>query len=421
MKYYVIVQATAFPLSAEEFSVDSAFAGHLLQLREQLGSRFEVLVLVGPAMSAESYKGTRASMTVLDARTTGIRFLPAFAADVSRIRFLLTGWLPMWRWLNRLFDKPCVVHAGMSTDLARPLMFMAALAGRHRKRPVIFMVDMDFRQHARRFRQTGIWNTRQYLVNRCLYDPQKWLQLWLAPRLFDLCCFKGGALVRDFGGGRPNVRTFFDTAHAPQDVLDGPQLALRVAFQLDTSNPLMVTYFGRLAPNKGIDRMVSAVHAARAQGSGIRMRIIGAGECGAALQEQIHDLQLQDAVEIVPPAPYGPALFDLLQSCHLCLAAPLVEDTPRAAFDAMARGLPLVAFDISYFTDLAQLSQAVLTTPWPRVEGLAAALSRLAADREQLANLTTNAVNFARENTQDIWLARRLEWTDEVLKLQPVR
>ena len=61
MKYYVIVQATAFPLSAEEFSVDSAFAGHLLQLREQLGSRFEELVLVGPAMSAESYKATRAS------------------------------------------------------------------------------------------------------------------------------------------------------------------------------------------------------------------------------------------------------------------------------------------------------------------------------------------------------------------------
>ena len=130
------------------------------------------------------------------------------------------------------------------------------------------------------------------------------------------------------------------------------------------------------------------------------MRIIGAGECHEALQKQVHDLHLQGAVEILRTRPDGPALFALSQSCHLCLAAPLVEDTPRAAFDAMARGLPLVAFDISYFTDLAQLSQAVLTTPWPRVEGLAAALAKLAANRQQLAKLTTNAVNFARRITR---------------------
>jgi glycosyltransferase involved in cell wall biosynthesis len=355
-------------------------------------------------------------MVELDAQASGIRFLPAFELDVPRWKFLLTGWWPMWRMLNREFSVPCVVHSGMSTDLARPLMLMASLAGWWRKRPVVFFVDMDFREHAKRFRETGAWSLHSYLLNRAVYDPLKWIQLWMAPRLFDLCCFKSPALVHSFGKGRPNVKTFFDTAHSASQVVSEEELTLRLSSCADPSRGLVACYFGRLAMNKGVDRMIAAVRIARKAGPDVRLRIIGDGECRDALRQQVEREGLGDFVDFIAAVPYGEPLFRLLEDCDVCLAAPLVEDTPRAAFDAMARGLPVIAFDISYFRDLAASGASVMTTPWPHPEGMASALAGLSADRNRLAGLVRNAVVFARANTQEIWLARRHAWLQELLR-----
>jgi glycosyltransferase involved in cell wall biosynthesis len=298
----------------------------------------------------------------------------------------------------------------MSTDLVRPLMFMASLAAKRLGRPVIFIVDMDFRQHARQFYRTGKWSLKSYLASSLLYDPLKGLQLRLAPRLFDVCCLKGQSLVRDFGRGRTNVHNFYDTVHSVSDVLNEQQLQTRVRWLESGDGPLRATYFGRLAANKGVDRMIDAIGMARSQGSNVCLRIIGHGECLEHLRAHARDIGVQEQVEFLAPVPYGEPLFRLLADCHLCLAAPLIEDTPRAAFDAFSRGLPIIAFDIEYFRDLSRASGAVLAMRWPEVDGLADALVRMDRDRELLGSMARSAVNFAARNTQDIWLQRRLGW-----------
>jgi len=416
MRYVVVVQAPAWPVSPEKCALESAFGAHLRELKAQVGATFDELLLIGPSLTRAQYETLRTQLVELDARETGIRFLPAFPLDTPRWKFLLTGWWPMWRMLNREFSGPCVVHSGMSTDLARPLMFMASLAGRWRKRPVVFFVDMDFREHAKRFRATGTWSLPSYLLNRAVYDPLKWIQLWLAPRLFDLCCYKGPALVRTFGSGRSNVKAIFDTAHSASQVLGEEALARRLSRIADPSRSLVACYFGRLAMNKGIDRMITAVRLAREAGANVRLRIIGAGECGETLRAQVERERLGEAIEFVDPVPYGEPLFRLLKDCDVCLAAPLVEDTPRAAFDAMARGLPVIAFDISYFRDLASAGGSVVTTPWPDPQGMARELVSLSVDRAQLAGLVRKAVEFARANTQQIWLSRRHAWLQDLLQ-----
>jgi glycosyltransferase involved in cell wall biosynthesis len=416
MRYVVVVQAPAWPVSHGVFALDSAFAAHLRELKMQVGSAFEELVLIGPSMTQAQYEALRPQMVELDAQASGIRFLPAFPLDVPRWKFLLTGWWPMWRMLNREFSGPCVVHSGMSTDLARPLMFMASLAGWWRKRPVVFFVDMDFREHARRFRETGAWGLRSYVLNRAVYDPLKWIQLWMAPRLFDLCCFKSPALVRSFGKGRPNVKSFFDTAHSASQVVSEEALAERLSRISDPARGLVACYFGRLAMNKGVDRMIEAVRVARKAGADVRLRIIGDGECRDALRQQVEREGLGYAVDFINAVSYGEPLFSLLADCDVCLAAPIVEDTPRAAFDAMARGLPVIAFDISYFRELAMSGGSVVTTPWPHAQGMASALVDLSTDRMRLASLVRKAVVFARANTQEIWLSRRHAWLQALLR-----
>jgi glycosyltransferase involved in cell wall biosynthesis len=413
MKYFVVVQAPAYPLGEERFSIESAFAIHLQELRKLIGPAYSELVLIGPALSKQQAVSQSAHMTTLELAGSGIRFLPAFPLDVSRARFLLRRWTPTWRWLKQQFAGPCVVHSGMSTELSRPLMFMASLAGWRMGRPVMFMVDMDWRMHARRFRRTGEWGLGTYLVNRLAYDPLKWIQLWLAPRLFDVCCFKGDTLVRDFGRGRPNVHKFHDTVHGASDVLTGPQLDARLEWIHKAAAPLRIAYFGRLAANKGIDRIIEAVQQAGGSGTDIRLRIIGDGDQAESLQALVRTRNLQARVEFIGAVPWGAPLFALLEDQHLCVMAPLIEDTPRAAFDAFCRGLPIVAFDIAFFRDLAAESGAVVTTPWPQAGGLAQAFTQLSVDREALARRSADAVAFAARNTQQIWLERRLGWLRE--------
>lgn len=415
MKYFVVVQAPAWSLGPDRCALESAFAVHLVELRNRIGDRFTELVLVGPSMPEAQYRASADRLAVLDATQTGVRFVPVPGMQLSRAKFLLTRFPATWRWLRDLFRDPCVVQSGMSTDLSRPVMFMASLAARSRRRPVVFMVDMDFRKHAIRFYRTGQWSLKSFLVNRVVYDPLQWIQLWLAPRLFDLCCYKGESLVRDFGGGRANVRNFFDTVHAADDVLDASALERRAVERRARAPALLrATYFGRLASNKGIDRMIDAVHLARRRGASVELRIVGNGECAAALREQVDRLGLGDVVALEPAVAYGEELFARLDDCDVALAAPLIEDTPRAAFDAMARGLPILAWDITYFADLARLSGAVVTTPWPSVEGMADALVALARDPARLDAMAERAVAFARDNTQAIWLDRRLAWLREV-------
>jgi glycosyltransferase involved in cell wall biosynthesis len=277
------------------------------------------------------------------------------------------------------------------------------------------MVDMDFRQHAWRFYKIGSWSLKSYLASRLVYDPLKGLQLRLAPGLFDVCCFKGASLVRDYGRGRTNVHDFYDTVHSARDVLDEEQQRARLRWLESGTGPLRVVYFGRLAANKGVDRMIAAVKLARSRGTDVCLRVIGDGECREALHAQARSTAMEEHVEFLLPVQYGEQLFRLLEDCHACMAAPLIEDTPRAAFDAFSRGLPIIAFDIAYFRDLAQASDAVLAMPWPEVDGLADALLRIDGDRALLGSMSSNAVRFAARNTQEIWLQKRLEWLREIM------
>jgi glycosyltransferase involved in cell wall biosynthesis len=103
-------------------------------------------------------------------------------------------------------------------------------------------------------------------------------------------------------------------------------------------------------------------------------------------------------------------LFQLLNDAHLAIATPLAEDTPRASFDAFARGLPLLAFDITFYRDLAA-NGAVALAAWPSLESIAEQLVVLSNDRQRLARMAEAAVVYARENTQAYWLNKRISWT----------
>lgn len=421
MDYVIAVQAPAYPLSPTRFATESAFAEHLKELRHSIGPRFKRLVLVAPSLDSADYDEQKSFLGTVDADKDGIVFLPAYPAATSARHFWQSHALPLWRRLKATVSTAGVVHAGMSTDTWRPMMAMVNLAAWRAKRPVIFFVDIDFRKHSWRFYKLGVWNLKNYLVNRVLHDPLKWLQCWLAPRMFKLVLLKSASMVRDFGQGRANVKNFFDTAHSLEQVLTDEELRRRQAWLQDPSGPLRLVYFGRLVAYKGLDRVVEAVGLARAQGLDVRFTLIGSGESLPDLQAQVESAGLSDAVEFLPQVPYGKELFDQLERVHFSVATPLVEDTPRSAFDSMARGIPILAFDITYFRDLAQASQAVVLAEWPSPQALATQMMERNRQRDSIAHMAAEAVAFARDNTQKKWLAQRMRWTLELAMDDPAQ
>jgi len=128
------------------------------------------------------------------------------------------------------------------------------------------------------------------------------------------------------------------------------------------------------------------------------------------LRRLTHELGLVGRVEFQPALPFGPRLFEELYGAHLSLAAPLIGDTPRSALDALAAGIPLLAFDTEYYASLVH-SGAVDIVPWPSVEALAARIAHYAEDKRRLQPLAQAGLEFARNNTQAAWLHARAQWT----------
>jgi len=414
--YLVVVQAPAYPVRAGVFATESAFAEHLRMLRDRLGKRFDRLLLAAPRISDADYESRKESLSHVDEAEERIHFVPLHDVESGRLRFWRSDARRVWRTLREAVRSAELVHSGIGDDLWRPAMIFANAAAKLEKRPVLWHVDIDFRNDTEMYRETGVWGRRAYLLNRFVYDPMKLAQLHLAPKMFDLVLLKSASMVKDVGRGAPHVRNFYDTVHSAQQVLDPDSAAHRMGWMKDASVPLKLAFFGRFVEYKGLDRSIEAVRIAREKsGRDIRLELIGQGEEKGRLEAQIRERNLQDAVTIVPPVPYGQELFSRIRQSHVQIATPLCEDTPRAAFDAFAQGMPIVAFDIRYYEDLAQESGAVATARWPDPEALADVIVALDTDRNRLASMSEHALSFARDNTQEIWLDRRIQWTLDML------
>ena len=406
--YVLAVQAPAHSLGHGRFAMESAFTVHIRELKARLSPPFARLVVIAPALSQEQYAASGVVFGVLSEAEDGVIFVPVRAP--GRQHFWSGAGIPAWRHMRAILATAGYVHGGLSWDLRSPDLLLLNLLAWRRRLPTTFVVDIDFRKTSSRFRALGLWSRKSYVVNRLLHDPFKRFQVWLAARMSSLALLKSSSMVEDYGRGRANVKDFLDAAHSARDVVSDEVLDARLA-QRAAQRRLDVVYFGRMVPYKGIDLVLDALELATRQGADIHLTLVGGGESVDELRQRVQRAGLQDSVTFVPPVAYGDQLFEIVDRADVAVAAPKVEDTPRAALDAMARGLPIVAFDIDYFKYLADKSGAVVLAAWPSAESLGTAMVRLAGEREAVADMARKAVVFARANTQEIWLDKRLAWT----------
>ncbi len=414
--YVLAVQAPAHSLGDGRFATESAFAIHLKALQEDLSDEFERLVLVAPEIPQSIYEKNPGAYGYVSEEHDNIVFVPAYKRETTRRRFWTKEIIPLWRRLGKVLESAAYLHTGLEENIWIPYLALLNARAIFKRVPLTFVVDIDYRLMSFRFYKTGVWSKKNYIVNRLIHDPFKHIQLWLAVRTSNLVLLKSPTMVAEYGAGRPHVKDFLDAAHSAADIVSDDSLDLRLSERNNRSRPLELIYFGRFVPYKGLDLVLGAVQNALSQEANIRLTLVGNGECLDELKASSAALGISHAVTFLPPVPYGPELFTLVDRADVAIAAPKIEDTPRAALDAFARGVPLVAFDIDYFRNLAEKSGGVALATWPSPASLAEQIVSLEQNRASIAQMARKSVAFARANTQEIWLDRRREWTKEAYR-----
>jgi len=316
--------------------------------------------------------------------------------------------IALWREVG----KADIVHAGPSHP-TRPFEFLAIVIAKIRAKRTIYVTDIDHRQSPEMLFRSGMLSRRQYWMTRWVWGAGLHVQHRFAARYCSLVMLKSAQMVKDYGQGRSNVKNFIDTAFDEGHLV--PPARLMEKASQSGAGPLRLVYFGRLVAYKGVDHMLRAVKIAADNGVDVRFQIIGDGAEFSRLQALVEDLDLRERTELVGALPFDNTLFERLQQQQVLLAAPLSEDTPRSAFDALASGLAIVAYDTYYYRELHDAGAPVTLVPWLNHAALGEALINLAADRERLQESFLKARTFAEHHTQEKWLDRRIEWTRELV------
>lgn len=174
-----------------------------------------------------------------------------------------------------------------------------------------------------------------------------------------------------------------------------------------------VLYAGQLYPWKGVDVLLEAV----ASLPGVRLTVLGGLEGEADLtrvRERVRSLGLEGRTEMpgtVPQARVGHELARASVVAVPFLRSAMTErhTSPLKAFEAMAAGRPLVVTDLPSSRELLRDGENALLVPPGDVAALAAALSRLLADRPLAERLARTAFDEAPRYSWDSRAGRLLE------------
>jgi glycosyltransferase involved in cell wall biosynthesis len=169
----------------------------------------------------------------------------------------------------------------------------------------------------------------------------------------------------------------------------------------------MVVAAGRYAPEKGYDRLIDAFAPVAGRHPGWSLRIFGHGPLRGALEKQAARLGLEDRVAL--PGLAGNIEHELRSASVFALSS-IHEGLPMALAEAMACGLPCVAFDCAPgVREIVTDGVDGVVVPPRDVAGLAEGLDRVMGDEDLRRRLGTAARASVRRFAPDQVLA---QWED---------
>ncbi len=165
-------------------------------------------------------------------------------------------------------------------------------------------------------------------------------------------------------------------------------------------------FFGRLVWYKGIYDVVDAWERVVSKLPKSRLLIIGDGPERSSLEQRIKERGLADSIELAGFV-YPPRSYELLKKCRLGLFPSHEEGWGISLCEAMACGLPVVAYDLPAYRSVYK--RGLVTAPLGDSAGLAAQTIRLLTNAESFRDLAAAAMQQASE--YDVRIVAQTQWT----------
>jgi len=189
-----------------------------------------------------------------------------------------------------------------------------------------------------------------------------------------------------------------------------------------TGRPPTIGYFARICPEKGLDRLIDALHRLHRVHGLKDAQVRAAGYLGLAhrawfdaLRKRIAAEGLSHAFTYVGEVDLAGKLAFLDSIDVLSVPTPYAEPKGMYILEALARGVPVVQPNHGAFPELIQLTNGGLLVPPEDPEALAGALAQLLTDparRRQLGASGRNAIAAA--FTDDHMAAKMLQVYQDV-------
>lgn len=182
------------------------------------------------------------------------------------------------------------------------------------------------------------------------------------------------------------------------------------------SEPLRCIFAGRLLREKGVGVLLKTLKDLSKGSCKVHVSLIGEGkllpDCKHAATEMKGDVQLT----VLPPVPYGPDFFTLLQSQHLVLVPSISDEQPRIVYDAYSQGVPVIGTNTPGLAACVEHDKTGILLPPGDAEALAATLCRLNKNRKPLQTWGEHGRLRAAELTHEVMHLQRLELLRKALR-----
>ena len=402
---YLLVTFIPFHRAANGNAVvDSLWAEDLKGLVSANGN-----VTIAAPQSPSSSSGWGPGQTELSLET-GITFvaLPFFNSDVDARR----GQGKLRRILRSEVERADIVHSSNYFPPYEELHYAHDHAVRLGKKTLFVVAEdfYDFMQWNARLRVAGRWS--RFREQRLIDRLDRLCRASLATA--SLAFLHTPAAVVRYGSCTSHGMAIRQPVHELADVVKDSVLGRRYA-EIASGSALRLVVASRLEPLKGLDYLLRAIRLLKQQSVEVRLSLFGQGSQRSALETLSRRLDLTDTVTFEGSVAPGPAMRARLEEGHIFMMPHLTNDFGRAFWDAMAAGLPVVAFRSAASQDTVRHRVDGIITPMADVEGLADALMQLHADRPLLTTMTAAAQARAKRNTRSIWMKFRSERIQELL------
>lgn len=182
-----------------------------------------------------------------------------------------------------------------------------------------------------------------------------------------------------------NARRFEDT--------DGAALRLRL---LGEMGERLVLSVGRLAPEKDLGTLLSAMRMVRARLPGARLAIVGDGPEGPRLRRLAADMAAEGTVMFVGPVSHD-ELPRYFAACDVFALSSIYEGIPTVLVEAALAGRPVVTTRTPNVTDVMEDGRTGLIVPARSPEALAFAILELLEHPARAAAMGRGGRELVRE------------------------